>query len=76
MLQASRWSWKRWVSQHSIDLADWAWVVLARVDVVGWLIRRWYKAGSIGVGRGVGNDIADDEEYTLLSSCRGSVDFI
>ena len=62
--------------RHSIDLADWAWVVLARVDVVGWLIRRRYKAGSIGVGRHVGNDMADDKEYTLLSSCRGSVDFI
>jgi len=52
-------------------------VVLARVDVVGWLMRRRYEAGLIGVGRHGGNDMADDkEEYTLLSSCRGSVGFI
>ena len=44
-------------------------MVLARVDIValGWLIRRRYEAGSIGVGRRGGNDMADDkEEYTLL----------
>ena len=34
---------------------------------LGWLIRHRYEAGSIGVGRHGGNDMADDkEEYTLL----------
>jgi len=52
-------------------------VVLARVDVVGWLMRHRYEAGSIGVGRRGRSDMADDEEeYTLLSLCHGSVGFM
>ena len=29
------------------NLADWVWVVLARVDIVSWLMWHWYEAGSL-----------------------------
>ena len=59
------------------NLADWAWVVLAR-----WT--SWVGRHDVGTRRGrlawvdvAGNVKADDEEeHTLLSSCRGSVGFI
>ena len=52
-------------------------MVLARVDIVGWLMRRRYEAGSIGVDQHGRSDMADDEEeYTLLFSCHGSVGFM
>ena len=56
------------------DLADWVWVVLARVDVVSWLMRHRYEAGSISTWRDSG--MTWQMTRSLPSSCHGSVGFI